>query len=141
MAEPLITLTDDSDPAIRETIGAVLARYNDERGGSSSSQPLSVVIRDPETSEIIGGLTGRTSRGLLFIDLVALPAHLRGAGLGSRILRMAEDEAKRRGCRAATLYTINFQAPEFYKRHGYRAFGEVAGDPGVTRIFMKKNLI
>ncbi len=51
--------------------------------------------------------------GLFFLDLFYLPKKLRRGGLGSRALRMAEEEAFRRGCTAATLVTVNFQAPEF----------------------------
>jgi hypothetical protein len=51
---------------------------------------------------------------------------------------MAEEEAIRRGCRAATLVTVNFQAPEFYARHGWEEFGRIASAPGVERIFMRK---
>jgi GNAT superfamily N-acetyltransferase len=70
-----------------------------------------------------------------------LPKALRGAGLGSRILAAAEEEGRKRGCRAAVLYTISFQAPDFYKRHGWRVFGEIPCDPpGTSRIFMTKEL-
>jgi GNAT superfamily N-acetyltransferase len=78
--------------------------------------------------------------GLFFLDLFFLPEHLRGSGVGSRALRMAEEEAIRRGCLAATLVTVNFQAPEFYARHGWEEFGRIASIPGVERIFMRKAL-
>jgi hypothetical protein len=54
---------------------------------------------------------------------------------------MAETEAKNRGCRAATLVTVNFQAPEFYARHGWEEFGRIQTAPDVIRIFMRKTLI
>jgi hypothetical protein len=54
---------------------------------------------------------------------------------------MAEAEGRRRGCRAAVLYTISFQAPEFYKKHGWHEFGAIACEPpGTSRIFLTKNL-
>ena len=56
------------------------------------------------------------------------------------MMRMAEVEAVRRGCRAATLVTVNFQAPDFYARHGWEEFGRIASAPGVERIFMRKTL-
>src|SRR5215831_5179535 len=60
--------------------------------------------------------------GLLFIDLVFIPDFLRGHGLGSRMLHMAEEEGRARGCVNAVLYTISFQAPEFYAKHRSLAF-------------------
>ena len=39
---------------------------------------------------------------------------------------------------AATLVTVNFQAPDFYARHGWEEFGRIASAPGVERIFMRK---
>jgi hypothetical protein len=45
------------------------------------------------------------------------------------ILEMAENEARRRDCRAGVLLTINFQAPGFYQRLGWRVFGEIPCDP------------
>jgi GNAT superfamily N-acetyltransferase len=101
---------------------------------------LAVLARDPGTGDVVGGLTGRTSLGLLFVDLFHLPPELRGAGLGSRILAEAEREAVRRGCTAGVLYTINFQAPGFYRKHGWQVFGEVPGTNGVSRIFLSKTL-
>jgi hypothetical protein len=52
-----------------------------------------------------------------------------------------EAEGKRRGCRAGVLYTISFQAPAFYEKHGWSRFGEIPCEPeGTSRIFMTKQL-
>nr|WP_228562972.1 GNAT family N-acetyltransferase [Catenulispora rubra] len=70
-----------------------------------------------------------------------MPKDLRGNGLGAEILRRAEDEARVRGCRTAVLYTISFQAPEFYRKQGWTVLGEVPCDPpGTSRVFMTKEL-
>lgn len=140
MQEPILSLTDDPDPTIREQIGAVLVSHNESQIGPYERRSLSVVIRDARTNAVIGGLAGRTALGLLFIDLFALPTNLRGLGLGGRVLSMAEEEGRKRGCRAVLLNTANFQAPDFYKRHGYRIFGEIEGRPGIKRIFLTKDL-
>ncbi|MCF8532591.1 MAG: GNAT family N-acetyltransferase [Reyranella sp.] len=61
--------------------------------------------------------------------------------IGSRLLCLAEEEGAQRGCRSAMLYTISFQAPGFYERHGWREFGRIPCDPpGTARIFMTKAL-
>ncbi len=139
--EPLITVTDTPDPRVEKLIGDGLRRYNAEKSGIDDSRALAVVVSDPDTHEILGGISGRTSRGLLFVDLVYLPDTLRGEGLGRRLLALAEEEGRRRGCRAAVLYTSSFQAPGFYLRRGWRVFGEIPCDPpGSSRIFMTKAL-
>jgi len=63
------------------------------------------------------------------------------ATLAATMLRLAEEEGVRRGCRSAMLYTISFQAPGFYERHGWHEFGRIPCDPpGTSRIFMTKAL-
>lgn len=136
-----LLLTDSPERAAVAVIQEGLARYNAETSGYWDRRPLAVLVFDPDTGGLVGGLHGRTSLGLLFIDGFCLPDGLRGAGLGSRILSMAEAEAKRRGCCAAVVETISFQAPGFYARHGYQKFRRIPGEPpGVARIFMRKEL-
>jgi GNAT superfamily N-acetyltransferase len=75
------------------------------------------------------------------VDLVYLPPALRGRDLGSRLMRMIDQEAVRRGGRSGALITISFQAPGFHARHGWRKFGRVPCDPPDTfRVFMSKTL-
>ena len=86
-------------------------------------------------------MSAETARGPLFIDLFWLAPGYRRRGLGSRLLRAAEAEARRRGCRMAWLDTYDFQARPFYERHGYAVFGELDGLPdGHRRWFMRKRL-
>lgn len=140
VSEPTLSVIGAHDPEVEGVIGAGLRRFNEAQSGIRDSRPLGVVARDAGTNVVLGGLTGRTSLGLLFIDLLFLPEALRGGGLGRRILRLAEEEAMRRGCRAAVVYTLSFQAPGFYERHGYRVFGTIDCEPpGTSRVFMTKS--
>ncbi|MEV7940542.1 GNAT family N-acetyltransferase [Kitasatospora sp. NPDC088264] len=136
-----LTVTDAPKPADVSLISDALDRFNTDSTAVDDRRPLAVLVRDCVTSQVIGGLTGRTSLGLFFLDLFFLPAELRHGGLGSEILRRAESEARARGCRTAVLYTISFQAPGFYAKHGWRRLGEVPCDPpGTSRVFMTKDL-
>ncbi|MDP1108845.1 GNAT family N-acetyltransferase, partial [Klebsiella pneumoniae] len=81
------------------------------------------------THQILGGITAKTTLGMAFLDLFHLPDFLRGTGLGSQLLQAFEDEARRRGCRNAVLYTLSFQAPGFYEKHGWVRFGEIPCEP------------
>ena len=141
MSRPTLVTTDLISPAIEQAIGGGLNAFNDEVTGYSDRRPLAVLVQDPETGEVLGGATGRSSLGLLFLELFYLPERLRGCGIGTEVLQKFEDAGRSRGCRAAVLYTISFQAPAFYERHGWRRFGEVACEPpGTSRIFLTKEL-
>lgn len=138
---PIVTLTAERDPGAEAVVMGGLAAYNKERISRVDWQTLDILVRDPETGEIVGGLLGHTSLRLFFLDLFYLPEALRGGGLGSRFIAQAEAEARRRGCTAAFVMTVTFQAPGFYEGHGYRRFGEIPCPPdGATRIFLTKAL-
>jgi GNAT superfamily N-acetyltransferase len=144
MRKPLdalrLTLTDVADPRARERIIHELDRFNEDRTGVAHSTPLDVLLVDA-THEVVGGLVGRTSLGVLFVDYFYVPPSLRGQGHGRRALAAAEREAARRGCREALLFTMQIQAPGFYQRCGYEIFGRVECDPpGNARVFMRKRL-
>lgn len=134
----MITLTDDPDSRLEAVLEQGLSDYNEEQTGRSDWRALAVAVNDPDSGAPVGGLLGRTTLGLFFLDLFYLPAHVRHSGIGSRALQMAEEEAIRRGCVAAALVTINFQAPEFYVRHGWEEIGRVRSAADVERIFMRK---
>jgi GNAT superfamily N-acetyltransferase len=135
MSEPVVSVTDSIEPSAREAIRQGLRDFNVARTGLGDRRDIAVLVEDPHTGETLGGLLGRTSRGMLFVDVFFLPEGLRGSGLGTRVLEMAEDEARRRGCRQAVLITLSFQAPGFYEKRGYRAFGQIE-----ERFFMTKDL-
>ncbi|GIG62650.1 N-acetyltransferase [Longispora fulva] len=138
---PEIVVTDAPDAGDVALIADSLTEFNMQATGLNDHRPLAVLVQDPQTHRVVGGLTGRTSLGMLFVDLFHVPRELRGSGLGSEILRQAEAEGRRRGCRSAVLYTISFQAPDFYKQHGWQVFGEIPCDPpGTSRVFMTKDL-
>ncbi len=97
-------------------------------------------MRD-DAGRVLGGVTGHTGRGWLYLDCFWLPSELRQGGLGGEVLAAAEREALARGCRHARLFTYSFQAQGFYARHGYAVFGILDGyPPGHSQIWMRKDL-
>jgi GNAT superfamily N-acetyltransferase len=139
MSEPRVTVTDSIQAPAREVIRQGLREFNVAQTSIDDRREIGVLVEDATTGKTLGGLLGRTSMGMLLIDVFFLPQALRGNRLGSRVLEMAEEEARRRGCVTAVLITLSFQAPGFYARHGYTAFGEVKGH-GMSRVFMTKDL-
>ena len=100
-----------------------------------------MLIVDEAVHEVLGGLVGRTSLGVFFVDYVYVPAPLRRKGCGTKIMDAAEAEAARRHCATAALFTMAIHTPVFYENRGYEVFGRVDCQPaGNARIFMKKDL-
>jgi len=138
---PRLVLTDAATPQDESVIRDGLGDYNFSKAGYRDYRPLAVLVTDPANGEVVGGLYGSTSMGLLRVDRFFLPEDLRKQGLGTRIIKEAEAEGARRGCSRAILSTLSFQAPGFYQRQGWEVLGRVDCDPpGHTRFMMTKKL-
>ena len=102
--------------------------------------PLHVYALD-ESGELVGGLTGYTWITWLHVELLWVdPAH-RGVRLGARLMELAEEQARDRGCGNSRVETWSFQAPGFYRGLGYSVIGEIPDyPPGVTDYILVKRL-
>jgi len=77
----------------------------------------------------------------MFVDILWVHDSLRHRGIGTRLMELAEEKARERGCQYAYLDTFSFQACPFYERLGYEVFGILDDFPnGHKRYFMKKSL-
>jgi GNAT superfamily N-acetyltransferase len=136
-----IALTEDKDdPAIRVAEQGLTA-FNAPFVGGHRFHALNLVVRRAGEAAPAGALIGAAYGGWLFIRYLFLPADLRGAGLGARLIARLEHEARARGCVGAWVDTFSFQARGFYERQGYRAFGDIPDcPPGHARHFLMKRL-
>jgi len=129
------------DQQAEAVIRGGLAAYNTAQFRPSDNTTLDVLVRDESGGEVLGGLPGHTSYRLLFLEVFHLPEELRGAGVGESRHRPRRGRGPTARLHPAFVYTVTFQAPGFYERHGYRRFGEVVCPPdGATRIFLSKML-
>jgi GNAT superfamily N-acetyltransferase len=141
--QPTITMTDTPEPHVRKAIAGPLIAFNNTRASQPENyRALVIILSNPDTGEVVGGLWGETNLAHLHVDLLFVPETLRGTGLGRQMLLHAEQEAIARGCRGAWLDTYSFQARGFYERLGYSVFGIFDDYPtGQKRIFLHKVLI
>ena len=129
-----------ADEPAWDIIGPAINDYNRQQGGGDHAKSLCFVLRAPD-QEIVGGVIGTTYWDWFQLDLLWIREELRGRDYGHRLLTAAEEEARRRGARHVHLDTFSFQAPDFYKRHGYEVFGALPDYPaGHTRYYMVKTL-
>jgi len=131
-------IEDRDDPVTRALIDGV-REFNASVMGNADSRPLAVVARGP-AEEILGGVAGRTIYDHFLIEGVWVAERMRGSGLGARLMRRAEEQARGRGCRGAQVDTVSFQAPGFYEKLGFRIIRTVEGYPtGHDRHFLVKD--
>ncbi len=123
--------TENEIKYIREA----LYRFNSEKVGVDGHTPLNIVEYD-ENGIIIGGVLGGTYWGWLYIDILWVQESHRFKGIGSKLLSEAEKEALHRGCHHAHLDTMSWQAPEFYKKHGYEVIGVLPDIPSGNQKYL-----
>ena len=116
-------------------IREALNQFNKEIVGDDGHTPLNIVEYD-EDGNIIGGILGGTYWGWMYVDILWVREDHRKKGIGSRLLAEAEKEAVRRGCHHVHLDTMSWQAPDFYKKHGYTVIGVLPDIPDGNQKFL-----
>lgn len=112
-------ITDDIKVEDEKILYQELLKYNLERLEDKNPKDLGIYLHD-ENGRKIAGMIGHTHGKWLFVKFLWVSEELRGKNIGSQILQKAEETAKCRGCNYAFLDTFSFQAPLFYKKHGYK---------------------
>lgn len=133
-------ITDKIKKEDEDTIFQGLLEYNLARLEDKNPKDLGVYVND-EKGKKIAGLIGITHGNWLLIKYLWVSEKLRGRNIGSNILNQAEETARERGCKYSFLDTFSFQAPEFYKKHGYKEVFKLENYP-VTgkRYYFTKTL-
>ncbi|PHS13767.1 MAG: GNAT family N-acetyltransferase [Blastopirellula sp.] len=105
-------------------------------------QPLNIFAFDADKN-VVGGLFATTQFSWLKIEIMATALELRGQGVGLSLLTKAEEAGRERGCKYAFTDTMEYQAPEFYKKAGYRVNGEFEDwdSHGHKKFFFVKDLV
>jgi ribosomal protein S18 acetylase RimI-like enzyme len=136
MTNPDLVVADEDLEFLEEQIN----EYNYATTGFRDGRRLVVLLRDAE-DRILAGLSGHTWGGACEVKLLWVADGRRHRGLGSGLLRAAEEEARARGCGRIFLSTHSFQAPDFYRKLGYTVAGRFSGYPrGHSQTFLEKEL-
>ena len=111
-----------------------------DSGQSKKNPPLTPSANIPVAGFIVAE-ADRASGHIITIDVIAAA---RRSGVGSLLLRAAEDRLRQAHCRSVELETAvdNISALSFYKRHGYsviQTFPRYYSN-GVDALVLQKNL-
>lgn len=101
---------------------------------------LNLTIKDGH--EVIAGICSDAYIwNIVYISVFFVEEAYRHQGLGTILLNTLEEKAKQLGVGLIHLDTFDFQAKDFYLKHGYEIFGVLDDCPqGHRRYYMKKVL-
>ncbi|HVE49417.1 MAG TPA: GNAT family N-acetyltransferase, partial [Casimicrobiaceae bacterium] len=92
------------------------------------------------SGQVVGGALGRRWGSCCEIQQVWVDSAFRRNGVGSKLVRAFEAEARSHGCVSFYLETFSFQAPHFYRALGYEVAYEHNIYPhGIVRYLMVKH--
>ncbi|QDP98063.1 GNAT family N-acetyltransferase [Microlunatus elymi] len=90
---------------------------------------------------LIGLLVVAVAKDHLLLENVAVAPHAQGLGVGTRLLRLAEDQARANGLYEVRLYTNEAMTEnlDYYRHHGYQQTHRATQD-GFRRVFFTKQV-
>jgi GNAT superfamily N-acetyltransferase len=137
---PNLAVRDEAAPEDLQFLEEQINEFNFATTGIRDARGLVILLRGADRA-IYAGLSGHTWGGVAEIRFLWVNEAMRHTGIGSRLLRAAEHEARTRGCRKIVLSTHDFQAPGFYGKHGYIVAGAFSEYPrGHRSNFLEKAL-
>ena len=108
-----LSITDNVTAEKKEELLTGLRAYNAQfLDLPSFACDIGVYMRD-DNGVMLGGLIGVRKGDWLNIDYLWVSDSVRGTGVGSQLIKTAEEEARRKGCRHALVDTVSFQARPF----------------------------
>ena len=123
----------------REAVLEGVLSFNENKT-SFRPNTISVFMRDRK-NRVVGGVVGYSFGDWLHVGLLWVEESFRNKGSGTKLLKIAENEAVKCGCKHVELDTFSFQARPFYERHDYALFATLDNYPeGHSKYFLKKDL-
>jgi GNAT superfamily N-acetyltransferase len=121
-------------------VGKRINAYTRQKTGPVWLKMMAIEARD-RNGRLVGGFTGATWWNWFQPHRLWVASPFRRKGLGSRLMREAESEARRRGSVHSMVKLYDFQAPLFRDRMGYRIVSKIPDFPkGHQRYVMVKEL-
>ena len=115
-----ITISPATEEEVRSgDIGRRLRHFNYSVVGEyPETQYVRLNARDAD-GRVVGGLRGFVFVRWLRIEVLFVDEGARRSGTGSALLREGERLGRELGAKNAILETFEWQAPDFYRKHGY----------------------
>ena len=138
MPERPLVVEESPAPEDLKALRQGLIDYNLARIDRPLATDVAAFVR-VDMGRVVAGVNGEIRWGWLFVDRLWVDDGLRGQGLGSKLLLLAEEACQARGVTRIMTDTSDFQAPAFYQKHGFETFATLDNrPPGHRSYFMRK---
>lgn len=136
----LDAVNGEINPVDKKTMVDGMLAYHASKGHVRKADVYSVLLKDSD-NRLQGIITVTFLWNGMHIDSLWVDESLRHQGWGNKLLKMAEEEGKKRGCTISYTDTFTWQAPIFYEKMGYKSYGKLENFPvGNSLIYYCKNL-
>lgn len=98
------------------------------------------VIKD-QKQNVLGGISGTTFYGSLYVDSLWIDFSLRHQGWGTKLMKESEKIGKERGAKFATVNTMDWEALPFYQKLGYSIEFIREGYDNNSKMFMLRKAL
>ena len=133
----MIRRVEEDDPKIGEFINKEFTEYATKNEVVLGYDEFCFV--EEEDGKILGAITGRAYYNEVHIGDLIVDKDCRKSGLGTRLVKAVEDYYSGKCYDIITLTTFGFQAPEFYKKLGYKVeFVRENKDSKLSKYFLSK---
>ncbi len=136
----MITITTDTPiETTKARLEKLLTDHAVAQGQRFELEEVSVEAWEGES--FLGGLSAKIGTDWVFVELLAVSDVARGKGIGRQLIERIEALARDKGKTGIWLDTYSFQAPDFYRKMGFRDVGRIDDYPrGEARHFFAKTL-
>jgi ribosomal protein S18 acetylase RimI-like enzyme len=133
----MIRRAEEDDPKIGEFINKEFTDYALKNEVTLGYDEFCFV--EEEDGKILGAITGRAYYNEVHIGDLIVSKDCRRTGLGSKLVKAVEEYYSGKCYDIITLTTFGFQAPDFYKKLGYKIeFVRENKDPKLSKYFLSK---
>ncbi len=113
-----IEYIENLDDEVYKLIDAEFNKFATKNEVICNYTPFNFIAK--ENNKIIGVITGHSYYKEVYIEDLIILQQYRNKHIGSNLIKSVEEFFKDKGFENINLTTYNFQAPEFYKKCGFK---------------------
>ena len=117
-----------------------LLSHHADKGHVRKTTTFSFLLKNQE-DKVVGMVIATVLWNGMEINSLWVDESIRNQGWGEKLMNIAEEEGKNRGCTVSYTNTFDWQAPKFYEKLGYTLYGKLDDFPkGSSLSYYSKQL-